>query len=103
MHLLYGISTNCWDKEDLIDICGSEVDINTEIVDATKLTDNLSFRMDYDKYISSSLSLHTAADYLQSNAAKVQYPLDIRLSSVVHAHVTTLLLCKHKLSFVNCG
>ena len=94
--------TNCWNEEDLIDIYGPKVDINTAIVDAAGLTDNLSLRMDYDKYVSSSLSSHTAADYLLSDAAKAQYPLDIRLSSVVHMHVTTLLLYKHKLSFVNC-
>ena len=78
------------------------MDIDTEIADAARLTDNLSFEMDYDKYISPSLLSHTAADYLLSDAAKVQYPLDIRLSSVLHVHVTTLSLCKHKLSFVNC-
>ena len=87
----------------MIDIYRSEADINAEIGDATELTNNLSFRMDYDKYVSPSLLLHTAADYLLSDAAKVQYPLDIGLSSVVHAHVTTFLLCKHKLSLVNCG
>ena len=59
--------------------------------------------MDHNKYVYPFLLLHTAADYLLSDVAKVQYPLDIRLSSVVHAHVTTLSLCKHKLSFVNCG
>ena len=91
-----------WDEEDLIDIYGSEADINTEIVDAAGLTNNLSFKMDYDKYISPFLSLHTAADYLQSDVAKAQYILDIRLNSVVHVHVTTLLLCKHKLNFINC-
>ena len=95
--------TGCWDEEDLIDIYRSEADIDAEIVDVTRLTDNLSFRMDYDMYVSPSLSLHIAADYLLSNAAKVQYPLDMELSSVVHVHVTTLLLCKHKLSFINCG
>ena len=95
--------TNCWNKEDLIDIYRSEVDIDTEIMNAAGLTNNLFFRMDYDKYISPSLSSHIAADYLLSDAAKVQYPLDIGPSSVVHAHVTTLSLCKHKLSFVNCG
>ena len=87
----------------MIDIYRSKTDIYTEIVDAARLTNNLSFRMDYNKYVSSSLLLHTAADYLLSSAAKAQYPLDIGLSSVIHAHVTTLLLCKHKLSFVNCG
>ena len=94
--------TNCWDKEDLIDIYGSKADINTEIANATRLTNNLSFGMDYNKYVSPSLSSHTATDYLLSDAAKVQYPLDIRLSSVVHVHVTTFLLCKYKLSFINC-
>ena len=94
---------DCWDEEDLINIYGSKVDIDVEIVDAARLTDNLSFGIDYDKYVSSSLLLHTAADYLLLNAAKAQYPLDIRLSSIVHVHVTTLLLYKHKLSFVNCG
>ena len=93
---------DCWDEEDLINIYGSKVDIDVEIVDAARLTDNLSFGIDYDKYVSSSLLLHTAADYLLLNAAKAQYPLDIRLSSVVHAYVTTLLLYNHKLSFVNC-
>ena len=92
---------DCWDKKDLIN--GSEVDIDIEIADAARLTDNLSFRMDYDKYVSPSLLSHTAADYLLSDVAKAQYPLDIGLSSVVHVHVTTLLLYKHKLSFVNCG
>ena len=94
---------DCWDKEDLIDIYKSKVDINTEIADAAELTNNLSFGMDYDKYVSPSLSLHIVADYLLSDAAKVQYSLDIGLNSVVHIHVTTLSLCKHKLSFVNCG
>ena len=94
---------NCWDEEDLINIYMSEADINIETVDAAGLTDNSSFGMDYNKYVSLFLSSHTAVDYLLSNAAKAQYPLDIRLSSVVHAHVTTLLLCKHKLSFINCG
>ena len=94
--------TDCWDKKDLINIYGSKVDIDTEIADATRLTDKLSFGMDYDKYVSPSLSLHTAADYLLSDAAKVQYILELGLSSVVHTHVTTLSLCKHKLSFVNC-
>ena len=94
---------DCWDKKNLIDIYRSEVDIDAEIVDTTRFTNNLSFGMEYDKYISPSLSSHTAADYLLFNAAKVQYPLDIGLSSVVHAHVTTLLLCKHQLSFVNYG
>ena len=93
---------NCWDEEDLIDIYGSKVDIDTEIVNTARLTDNLSFGMDYNKYVSPSLLPHIAADYLLSNAAKVQYPLDIGLSSIVHVHVTTLLLCKHKLSFINC-
>ena len=37
-------STNCWDKEDLIIIYGSKADIDTEIADATRLTDNLSFK-----------------------------------------------------------
>ena len=94
--------TDCWDEEDLINIYGSDADINTEIVDAAGLTNNLSFIMDYDKYISPFLSSHTAADYLQSDATKVQYPLDIRLSSTVYTHVTTLSLCKYKLSFINC-
>ena len=93
---------DCWNEKDLINIYRSEAEINTEIADAAGLTDNLSFRMDYNKYVSPSLSSHTAADYLLSNAAKAQYPLDLRLSSVVHVHVTTFSLCKHKLSFVNC-
>ena len=65
---------NCWDEKDSINIYRSEVDINAEIVDATGLTNNLSFEIYYDKYVSSSLSSHTAADYLQSNAAKAQFP-----------------------------
>ena len=93
---------DCWDKKDLIDIYRSEVDIDAEIMDTTRFTNNLSFGMEYDKYISPSLSSHTAADYLQSDATKVQYPLDIRLSSTVYTHVTTLSLCKYKLSFINC-
>ena len=91
-----------WDKEDLIDIYRSEVDINAEITDTARLTDNLSFGMDYNKYVSPFLSSHIAANYLLSNAAKAQYILELGLSSVVHVHVTTLSLCKHKLSFVNC-
>ena len=96
-------STDCWNKDDLIDIYGSKVDIDAEIANAVGLSNNLSFGIDYNKYVSLSLSLHKAADYLLSNAAKVQYPLDIGLSSVVHMHVTTLSLCKHWLSFINCG
>ena len=94
---------DCWDKKDLIDIYGFKADINAEIVDAARLTNNLFFGMDYDRYVSPSLLSYTAADYLLSNTAKVQYILELRLSSVVHTHVTTLLLCKHKLSFINCG
>ena len=94
--------TNCWDKKNLINIYRSEADIDMKIADAAGLTDNLFFKMDYDKYISPFLSSHTAADYLLSNAAKAQYPLDIGLSSVVYTHVTTLSLCKYKLSFINC-
>ena len=45
---------NCWNKEDLIDIYRSKADIDTEIVDATRLTNNLFFKMDYNKYISPS-------------------------------------------------
>ena len=93
---------NCWDEKDLIDIYKSKADIDAEIMDAAGLTNNLSFKMDYDKYVSPSLSSHIAVDYLLSDAAKAQYILDIRLSSVVHAHVTTLSLCKYKLSFINC-
>ena len=95
-------SMDCWDNKDLINIYGSEADINTETTDAARLTNNLFFGMDYDNHISPSLSSYTAADYLLSGAANLQYPLDIGLSSVVHAHVTTLSLCKHWLSFINC-
>ena len=59
-----------WDEEDLIDIYRSEVDINAEITDTARLTDNLSFGMDYNKYVSPFLSSHIATNYLLSNAAK---------------------------------